>query len=248
LRKKFAVIEQLFHRYLPEGCKFVDIGCGGGDALVIASACRPSAELWGLDINPECIAVAGRRVPHSVLRCGDLQNPTALPRDYFDVVHEFGAAFLASRWDLVVRSYLSLLRDNGILLWELPRRWGPAHISYLLTVAPKNTEADTKIKRLFRSFLPWKYKFRSDAAIRRAFKASGYEYECLERVVIWHFFCPKIVRWFLDRLWLLSGDNLFEFLDSVTRRVWRREAGYYLVIRKERSALVPEAASHDATP
>jgi SAM-dependent methyltransferase len=233
LKKKFAIIEELFRQYLPSGCKFVDVGCGEGDALVVASKLQPNAELWGLDINPECLEVARRRIPGAMLRCGDMQNPAALPREYFDVVHEFGAAFLASRWDVLVKSYLSLLRDEGILLWELPRRWSLAHISYLVSVAPRNTAADTRVKRIFRSFFPSKYRFESDASVLQALNSSGFEYEFVERVVIWHFFCPRVVRWGIDKLWGVAGDDLFERLDELTRRFWPREAGYYLVLRKK---------------
>ena len=83
--------------------------------------------------------MARERVAAATLHQGDMHNPRTLPKGYFDVVHEFGAAFLSRGWSILAREYLSLRHDGGILLWELPQRWSLAHISYLLTVAPRRT-------------------------------------------------------------------------------------------------------------
>lgn len=232
LRRKFYVMEELFRKYLAPRAKLADIGCGKADALVLASLCVPDCESWGLDMDSASLQVARQRVPAATLHQGDMHDPRALPREYFDVVHEFGAAFLSRGWNVLARAYLSLLKDGGILLWELPQRWSLAHIAYLLTVAPKRTADETKFKRLLRSVLPSKYRFESDKSVMLALQTAGCDYEILERVSIGSFYCPKMLHRTLDWAWKYFGDGMFDRLDRVTRFLWPRDAGYYLVIRK----------------
>ncbi len=214
------------------GCRFVDMGCGSGDALVLANMCHDGCELWGLDIDENSIEIARRRLPSAKLHRGDMHDPSSLPKGYFDVVHEFGAAFLSHDWRILAKSYLSLLRDGGVLLWELPQKWSTAHISYLLHRAPKRTAADTIIKRIIRSFSPSKYRFESDREVVEALQASGFEYQILERVPVCYFFCRGVTSHALDWAWKFGGDGVFENLDRATGTIMGRSSGYYLVIRK----------------
>jgi trans-aconitate methyltransferase len=233
LRQKFCVMETLFRKYLVPGTKFADIGCGNGDALVLASLCADDCEEWGLDMDCASLQVARQRVPKATLHRGDMHDPQALPKEYFDVVHEFGAAFLSRGWNVLAQAYLSLLKDGGILLWELPQRWSLAHIAYLLNLAPKGTAEETKFRRLLRSMSPSKYRFESDKSVMLALEAAGCDFEILERVSIGNFYCPKVLHWTLDWAWKYFGDGMFDVLDRVTRSLWPRDAGYYLVVRKK---------------
>jgi trans-aconitate methyltransferase len=234
-------MESLFRAYLAPGAKLADIGCGQGDALVLASLCSDRCELWGLDMDRNSLQVARKRIPAARLVEGDMHDLRPLPANYFDVVHEFGAAFLSRGWNILAREYLSLLQDEGILLWELPQRWSLAHISYLLTVAPRSAAGETRLSRLWRSLLPSKYRFESDASVISALRGSGSDYEVLERVRIGSFYCPKIFHWMLDWAWNYFGDGLFDTLDRGTRAVWPRDIGYYLVIRKKARGSSPRA-------
>jgi len=233
LRRKFQVMEALFRKYLVPGAKLADIACGTGDALVLASLCMPGCDGWGVDIDDTSLQIARNRMPTATLHHGDMHDPQTLPKEYFDVVHEFGAAFLSRRgWDVLARAYLSLLKDSGVLLWELPQRWSLAHISYLLNLAPEKA-GETKLIRLFRSMLPSKYRFESDASVMSALKSSGFSYEILERVSIGSFYFPKKLQWVLNWAWRYFGDNLFDKLDAATRVLWPKDVGYYLVVRKK---------------
>jgi hypothetical protein len=156
-----------------------------------------------------------------------------VPKDFFDVVHEFGAAYLVRGWDKLAKVYFSLLREGGILLWELPQKWSTAHIAYMMSVAPKITAKDTKIKRILRSFLPDKYSFESDSAVTRALQSTGCDYEILETIPISHFYCRGLFCKAMDFAWKFGGDGLFVRFDRITAKVWPRYAGYYLVIRKQ---------------
>jgi ubiquinone/menaquinone biosynthesis C-methylase UbiE len=219
-------------RYLAKNTKFLDIACGTGDALAVAASCSPEAELWGLDIDLPSLEVCGQRVPRAILRQGDMHSPNCLPPGAFDVVHEFGAACMARGWDLLAKSYFSLLRDGGVLIWELPQRWSAAHISYLLTLAPRADENESKVRRILRSFSPSKYRFESDRSLLRALKATGCNYEVIEKVHIWYFYWGKPISSLLNVFARAFGDAVFEFIDGVTGLIWPRQAGYYLVLRK----------------
>jgi ubiquinone/menaquinone biosynthesis C-methylase UbiE len=232
MRTKFQVMEKLFAHYLPANSRFLDMACGRGDGLLLASLCQEQCEIWGLDIYGPDLEIAKARVPSATLVQGDMLNP-GLPSNHFDVVHEFGATFMVRQWTALVRVYMSLLREGGILLWELPQKWSSGHIAYLFSLAPKITDTDTKLKRIIRSFSPYKYRYESDAAILKALDKTGYQYEVLERVPIWYFYCRGILCRTLDFAWKFGGDDIFEWCDRFTGRVWPRYAGYYLVVRKK---------------
>ena len=232
LRRKFEVMDALFRKYLPHRGKIVDIACGRGDALRLAQMIDPDSELWGLDMDSQALEEARYRLPQAKLFAGDMHDPGPLPRAYFDLVHEFGAAFMSRRWDELARCYLSLLKPGGILLWELPERWSLAHISYLMNPAPRASASEAKIQRLWRSLSPSKYTFQSNAAVTRAIDEAGFSCAVVERVTIWNFFCPKILQPSLNRASRVRGDRIFEDCERVTRRIWPKRAGYYLVIRK----------------
>jgi len=234
LRTKFELITQLFQKYLFPGCQFIDIACGDGDGLVLAKYCHPKCEIWGVDIDIESLNIAKRRVPEAKIFKGDMLNLKFLPEGSFDVLHEFGATFFIHDWKTLIQQYLRLVRDDGIILWELPQKWSTAHLMYLFSVAPQITEQDTKIKRVFRSFSPSKYTYLSNHQVEECLKTSGYAFEIVERVPIWYFYCRGIPRVFLDYIHRFSGDRLFEVLDHFNGRIWPRYSGYYLVIRKKR--------------
>jgi trans-aconitate methyltransferase len=230
LQEKFEVMEKLFRKYLTADTRFIDMGCGTGDGLVLAGLCQPQCELWGLDIYPPDLQEAKART-NAVLIESNMLDPS-VPKGSFDVVHEFGAAYLVRGWDSLAKAYFSLLRDGGILLWELPQKWSMAHISYMLSVAPKITVQDTKIKRIIRSFFPSKYSFESDSAVSRALEATGCNYEILETIPICHFYCRGLFCRAMDFAWKFGGDSLFERFEKIAGKVWPRYSGYYLVIRR----------------
>lgn len=232
LRGKFNVMERLFRKYLTPNSRFLDMACGTGDGLLLASLCQPRSELWGLDIYRPDLEIAKARVPAATLVEGDMLKPN-LPKEHFDFVHEFGAACMVSGWETMARVYFSMLREGGILLWELPQKWSTAHISYLTSIAPKITAKDTKFKRILRSFSPKKYSFESDAQVEQALQATGCDYEIIEKIPIWHFYCRGVICRTVDFGWKFAGDALFDWFERVTGRIWPRYSGYYLVIRKK---------------
>jgi SAM-dependent methyltransferase len=230
LVRKFQIMAGLFRAHLRGGCKFLDIGCGEGDCMALARMIEPSCELWGVDINEPSLAVARRRLPRATLQRGDMGNLSSLPQAYFDVVHEFGAAFLMPDWGLLAKSYLSLVRKGGLVLWELPEAMSMAHWMYLLSPAPRNNELDTMPKRIWRSFLPSKITFRSWPTVRRYLETSGFNYRIISRQPFLYFHARgpshRIVDFYCKRF----GCGILEKADRGAKTLFRKSSGYYLVL------------------
>ena len=232
-RTKFEVITNLYKRYLYPGCQLIDIACGDGDGLVLAEYCQPECELWGVDIDQKSLNIAKSRMPGAKLYKGDMLNLEFFPEGSFDVLHEFGATFFIRDWKLLINQYLRLVKDGGIILWELPQKWSAAHLMYMLSVAPKITEEDTRIQRIFRSFSPSKYMYLSNYQIEKCLQTSGYAFEVVDIVPIWYFYCRGLLRMLLDYSHRVFGDRQFEFMDRLNGFIWPRYSGFYLVIRKK---------------
>ena len=69
------------------GATFIDIGCGIGNKMLLAS--RYGFRTTGIDISPEYLAVAESLVKHGSYRSFDLIQADALTYDYsnFDVIY-----------------------------------------------------------------------------------------------------------------------------------------------------------------
>lgn len=235
LRRKTEAMLSVFDEHLPRHGRFLDVACGDGDALVLARSFAPALKLWGLDINPTFLEAARERVPDAELVVGDMLDMRSLGEGSFECVHEYGATCFLNSIDQLSRladQYLRLLGDGGVLLWELPERWSTAHIHYLGEWAPKNTEADTKLKRVMRSFSPNKYFFPSKAQVRELLARSPYANEVVAEIPIWHFFCPAPMRPIADALARKRGDAFFDRCEALNGRLMPRLSGYYLIIRR----------------
>jgi hypothetical protein len=167
----------------------MDIGCGDGDGLVLAGLCTDQSSLWGMDLDLSSLKKVSARVPSARLLASRMPGQTGVRSGQFDLVHEFGMAYLIDDWGALARDYMSLAREDGVILWELPRKWSIAHLMFLLALAPKQTEKESRIRRLFRSLAPGKFFFPSDGEIRRFLDRAGSDYEILEEVPIWYFYC-----------------------------------------------------------
>jgi SAM-dependent methyltransferase len=230
LGRKFETMAQVFRRYLQPGCRFLDIGCGEGDCMAVARAIEPSCQLWGVDIDEPALAVARQRLPGATISRHDMAKLGSLPQASFDVVHEFGAAFLVEDWGRLARSYLSLARKGGLVLWELPDAMSMAHWSYLLSPAPRNTDRDTLPRRIWRSFSPGKVHFESWAKVRRHLDSSGYSYRILSRDPFIYFHVRGRSSRLLNLLLRRTGIRVVDRMDGMAKAIFRRSSAYYLVI------------------
>jgi ubiquinone/menaquinone biosynthesis C-methylase UbiE len=114
----------LFDRYaLADGARILDLGCGTGEATCRLAARFPAAaEVVGVDVGPEILAVARRE--HAALA----------PRVRFEAGDGFNLAFPAGHFDLVVcRHVTQLLPDPERLLAELVRVLRPGGWLHVLS-------------------------------------------------------------------------------------------------------------------
>jgi SAM-dependent methyltransferase len=115
---------QLFARYgLPAGARILDLGCGTGEATWRLAGLYPqAAEVLGVDVGPEILAVARRR--HAGLH----------PRVRFEAGDGFALGGEDGRFDLVVcRHVTQLLPGPERLLAELVRVLRPGGWLHVLS-------------------------------------------------------------------------------------------------------------------
>src|SRR6266702_3116711 len=102
------------------GTKLLDVGCGGGFALLLAAA--RGATVSGLDATPALLDIARERVPDAVLAVGDLEDPMPFEVGAFDVVTAFNSVQYAGDPVAVVKNISQLIRPGGLISLLV---WGP---------------------------------------------------------------------------------------------------------------------------
>ncbi len=113
-----AVIAEL----APAGRSLLDVGCGAGRFLALASAA--GAEVTGLDAAPGMLAIARRRVPDAILHQGDIES---LPfEDHsFDGVTGFNSFQYATHPRQALAEARRAVRPGGtvvVAVWGAPER------------------------------------------------------------------------------------------------------------------------------
>ena len=102
------------------GTALLDIGCGGGFALLLAA--RRGATVSGLDATPALLDIARERVPAAVLAVGDLEDPLPFEPGGFDVVTAFNSIQYAADPVAAVKNMSQLVRPRGLISLLV---WGP---------------------------------------------------------------------------------------------------------------------------
>jgi len=69
------------------GTRLLDVGCGGGFALLLAA--RRGAVVSGIDATAALVEIARERIPGAPLAVGDLQDPLPYDAGAFDVITAF---------------------------------------------------------------------------------------------------------------------------------------------------------------
>jgi len=123
------------------GTKLLDVGCGGGFALLLAA--RRGATVAGLDITEELLDIAHERVPDAVLRRGDLDDPLPFAEAAFDVVTAFNAVQFTADPVATMKHLAAVARPGGllaVLVWGPPEKCASgvifAELAPLLPPAP----------------------------------------------------------------------------------------------------------------
>ena len=102
------------------GTALLDVGCGGGFALLLAA--RRGATVSGLDATPALLDIARERVPAAVLAVGDLEDPLPFEPGGFDVVAAFNSIQYAADPVAAVKNMNQLVRPGGLISLLV---WGP---------------------------------------------------------------------------------------------------------------------------
>jgi SAM-dependent methyltransferase len=103
------------------GTKLLDVGCGGGFALLLAA--RRGATVSGLDATAPLLDIARERVPGASLIVGDLEDPLPYPEGAFDLVTSFNSVQYASDPAAAVKGMSHVTRPGGLVSsWRGGRR------------------------------------------------------------------------------------------------------------------------------
>ena len=102
------------------GTALLDVGCGGGFALLLAA--RRGATVSGLDATPALLDIARERVPAAALAVGDLEDPLPFEPGGFDVVTAFNSVQYAADPVAAVKNMSQLVRPGGLISLLV---WGP---------------------------------------------------------------------------------------------------------------------------
>jgi SAM-dependent methyltransferase len=125
------------------GTRLLDVGCGGGFALLLAN--QRGADVAGLDATAALLEIARERVPQAELIVGDLEDPLPFDRDSFDVVTAFNAIQYADDPIAVLQNMRHVAKPGGLVSFLV---WGPPEqcesgvmfkeMGPLMTPAPAN--------------------------------------------------------------------------------------------------------------
>ena len=102
------------------GTRLLDLGCGGGFALLLAA--HRGARVAGIDATPALIDIARERVPDAELTIGDIEDPLPFEPGTFDVVTAFNSVQYAADPVAVIKQMSHLTKPGGLVSFLV---WGP---------------------------------------------------------------------------------------------------------------------------
>lgn len=102
------------------GTRLLDVGCGGGFALLLAA--RRGAVVSGLDVTPALLEIARERVPAASLAVGNLEDPLPFGAGAFDVVTAFNSVQYTADPVAAIKNMSQPLAPGGLLSLVV---WGP---------------------------------------------------------------------------------------------------------------------------
>lgn len=119
-RGRNAVIRSVIERTLPDhkGKTFLEIGCGTG--YVLRELDRMGLSVTGLDMHPDGIVYARKRVPKATFITGDMFRFT--PKKRFDALGIFDVIEHIEDDQRALRKCRDLLVSNGMLFITVPAR------------------------------------------------------------------------------------------------------------------------------
>jgi SAM-dependent methyltransferase len=104
------------------GTRLLDVGCGGGTALMLAR--EVGAEVSGLDGSEALVAIARERLPGARLEVGEMEDLPFMDAS-FDVVTSFNSFQFAGDTVQALRQARRVCKDGGAVAWLF---WGPREV------------------------------------------------------------------------------------------------------------------------
>jgi SAM-dependent methyltransferase len=102
------------------GNHVLDVGCGGGFALLLAA--RRGATVAGIDATAELIDIARERVPDAELAVGDIEEALPFEPGSFDVVTAFNSLQFSADPAAVLKQMSHVAKPGGVIAVLV---WGP---------------------------------------------------------------------------------------------------------------------------
>lgn len=115
-KREMSCIEDWF----PQTGRILDAPCGTGKLAWLLKG-RDGLELYGLDISPLMVEAASKTGTYHKLEMGDLSN-LPYPDEFFDVVYVSRFFMLFADIKPFLSEITRVLRPNGLLIFDNPRR------------------------------------------------------------------------------------------------------------------------------
>jgi len=153
--------------FIPKNAKVIcDIGCGEGHLLSLINV--PGRKLYGIDILPNVVLEARKKVPNATILIGDAEH-LQFKDNLFDATVCLDVLEHASNWRAIVNEILRLTKPGGSMIlgwpndenWNLARKFigkGPVpdHINILTPrIVRQAINRSPKNVKLIPCNLPW---------------------------------------------------------------------------------------------
>ncbi|WP_394781139.1 class I SAM-dependent methyltransferase [Undibacterium sp.] len=107
----------LVERLPQTACTVIDIACGPGNVAAYLARVRPDLAITGIDLAPNMITEAKRRVPNASFHVGDCRELEQFGTGFQAAVFAFGLSYLPQKDAQRFFASLShVLADDGVLL------------------------------------------------------------------------------------------------------------------------------------
>lgn len=120
IRPYHITVAELVCKYAGSNPSILDIGCGVGHTLAEIVARNPNVQLTALDIDDQCLAITGEKVPLvAKIKVDKIEDAYLLP-DKFDVL--IMSHSLEHMIDPVqtVKALMNLVKNDGIVVLAVP--------------------------------------------------------------------------------------------------------------------------------
>ncbi|MFW6256480.1 MAG: class I SAM-dependent DNA methyltransferase, partial [Candidatus Sumerlaeota bacterium] len=110
------------------GARILDIGCGNGNLLILASCLIPKPRLFGVDISQNAVEVARKRLPEGRFAECDLAKEPIPFDEKFDLILCSEVLEHIGEPSLVLEKVYAILKPGASFVLSVPAgkdKWGP---------------------------------------------------------------------------------------------------------------------------